>query len=283
VRLTAGGKGTFDAVAQGLARLRDAGIPHQLLAVVGPWSAPSLDRTVATALALGPEKVQLSIDYGAPWTEESLGALREGLRDAGDVWMAAFRAGKAVPLNPLHGKILAHLHGGMPCASRCLLAQGELTVAPSGNLYPCGQMVGEDDDDALVIGHVSTGVDAARVARLQSARDRIDDTCGDCELVDRCQSQCGCRHLALTGELGKITASLCETEAAFVEEADRVAETLHGEGCRAFLAYYYERSWAPAAGAKLVTLRRGPGDASRGAPLSWSSRRALSLPPATWM
>ena len=256
VRLTAGGKGTYDAVERGLRTLRAAGIPYQLLSVVGPWGARSLGRTVATALALDPEKAQLSIDYRAPWTEESLEWLREGLRDAGDAWMAAFRAGKAIPLNPMHGKILAHLHGGMPCASRCLLANGELTVAPTGNLYPCGQMVGEDDDDTLVIGHVSTGVDPARVGRLQAARDRIDETCGECEVVDRCQSQCGCRHVALTGELGKITAALCETEAAFIEEADRVAETLYAEKCRAFLAYYYEKSWGVTPGAKLVTLRR---------------------------
>ena len=256
VRLTAGGKGTYDAVDRGLRRLRDAGIPYQLLSVVGPSGARALGSTVATLLALAPEKAQLSVDYRAPWTIESLGWLRDGLRDAGDAWMAAFRAGKVVPLNPLHGKILAHLHGGMPCASRCLLANGELTVAPSGNLYPCGQMVGEDDDPALVIGHVSTGVEPPRVAALQAARDRIDETCGECELLDRCQSQCGCRHVALTGELGRVTAALCETEAAFIDEADRVAEVLYAERCPAFVSYYYDRAWGMTPGAKLVTLRR---------------------------
>lgn len=258
VRLTAGGKGSYDAVTAGLERLRGAGIPYQLLSVVGPWSARALGRTVETTLALDPQKVQLSIDYGAPWTLESLGWLREGLRDAGDAWMASFRAGKAIPLNPLHGKILSHLYGGMPCASRCLFGRDELTVAPSGRLYPCGQMVGEDDDRTLVIGEVSQGVDPALVAGLQAARARIDETCGSCEIVDRCQSQCGCRQLALTGELGKVTAALCETEAAFIDEADRVAETLNAEGCRAFRSYYYDRNWGMTPGSKLVTLRRPP-------------------------
>jgi uncharacterized protein len=256
VRLTAGGKGTFDAVARGLARLRAASIPFQLLSVVTPEGAGRLGRTVRTALDLEPEKAQLSVDYRAPWTEASIGELREGLRDAGDEWMKTFRAGKAIPLNPMHGKILAHLHGGMPCASRCLLGNGEVTVAPSGRLYPCGQMVGEDSDAALVIGEVETGIDPGRVGGLQAARDRIDETCGACELRDRCQSQCGCRHVALTGELGKVTAALCETEAAFIDEADRIAETLHAERCPAFLSYYYERAWGMAPGAKLVTLRR---------------------------
>jgi radical SAM protein with 4Fe4S-binding SPASM domain len=211
---------------------------------------------VETLLAMQPVKAQLSIDYGAAWTEEALGDLRAGLRDAGEAWMASFRAGRAIPLNPMHGKILAHLHGGMPSPSRCQFATRELAVAPSGRIYPCGQMIGEDKDPALVIGHVAEGLDPSRVAKLQQAKDRADDTCASCELRDRCQSQCGCRHVALSGELGVITAALCETEAAFIEEADRVAEILHAERCRAFLAYYYERTWGMTPGSKLVQLRR---------------------------
>lgn len=255
-RRTLGDKGTYDTVARGIERLREASIPYQLLAVVTPTSAGALGRTVETLLAMQPVKAQLSIDYSAEWTEASIGVLRAGLRDAGDAWMASFRAGRTIPLNPMHGKILAHLHGGMPNPSRCQFATNELAVAPSGRLYPCAQMIGEDANLALVIGHVAEGTDPSHVARLQRAKDRVDETCASCELRDRCQSQCGCRHVALSGELGVITAALCETEAAFIEEADRVAETLHAEQCRAFMAYYYERAWGMTPGSKLVQLRR---------------------------
>lgn len=256
VRLTTGGKGTFDAVVGGVGRLKEAGIPFQILAVVTPESARMLGRTVETLLGLGPRKAQLSVDYRARWTEEGIAELAAGLRDAGDAWMSVFRAGTAIPLNPMHGKILAYLHGGMPCPSRCLLGNGELTVTPQGRLYPCAQMVGEDSDTTLVIGDVAGGVDPSLVARLMAAKDRIDETCGGCALRDRCQSHCGCRHVALSGELGKVTAALCETESAFIVEADRIAEVLFAEKCPAFMSYYYERSWAPTAGSRLVTLRR---------------------------
>jgi hypothetical protein len=82
-------------------------------------------------------------------------------------------------------------------------------------------------------------------------------------LRSRCQSHCGCKHVALTGELGQITAALCETEAAFIDEADRVAETLHAEKCPAFIDYYYGRNWGPSKGAKLVELRRAKSVANR--------------------
>ena len=265
VRLTAGGKGTFATVAEGARRLAAEGIPFQVLSVVTPAGARELGRTVETVLGLAPRKAQLSVDYRAAWDEAAIDDLRVGLEGAGDAWMRLFRAGKALPLNPMHGKILAHLHGGMPCASRCVLGNGEMTVTPKGRIYPCAQMVGEDrdEDPSLVIGHVSSGIDPAQVGRLMAAKERIDETCGDCQLRDRCQSHCGCRHVALTGELGMVTAALCETEAAFIDEADRVAETLFAEKCPSFMAFYYQRSWAPTAGSRLITLRRGAPDANQ--------------------
>ena len=86
-------------------------------------------------------------------------------------------------------------------------------------------------------------------------KDRVEQTCGDCELRDRCQSHCGCRHLALSGKLGEVTAALCETETAFIEAADRVAETLYEEQCETFIDFYYKRPWDPSPGARLSQLR----------------------------
>jgi uncharacterized protein len=140
--------------------------------------------------------------------------------------------------------------------SACLLGGRELTVTPTGRIYPCAQMVEEDRDARLVIGHVDTGLDTERVLALGRQKDRVEETCADCALRDRCQSHCGCRHLALTGELGRISSVLCETEAAFIEAADAVAGTLCRERCPAFLEQYYEKTWKAAIGSALTPLRR---------------------------
>ncbi|MBW2458285.1 MAG: radical SAM protein [Deltaproteobacteria bacterium] len=259
-RVNAAGRGSFDDVVAGLQRLKDAAIPRAVLAVFGPATASVLGETLRTILPFDPGRVQFSANYRDEWTDESIEGLRAGLDDAGDVMMELFRSGTTLPIEPLHGKILTHLNGGIPCPSRCLLGGKELTVSPTGKLYPCAQMVGEDDDDTHVIGHVDTGIDDAALARLQAAKDRVEQTCADCELRDRCQSQCGCRHIALSGELGRITATLCEIEAAYIDASDRVAETLFEEKCPAFLAYYYGKSWKPARGAGLTQLRRSRDD-----------------------
>ena len=255
-RVNAAGRGSFDDVIEGIGKLREAGIPYQLVGVVSTATASELGKTVQTMLPLGANKIVLAANFRDEWTEASIDELRKGLDDVGDVWMDLFRAGTTLALEPLHAKILTHLKGGIPCPSRCMLAGSEWCVSPSGKIYPCAQMVGEDTNDELVIGHVDTGIDPARTSALQKLKDRVETTCEPCALRDRCQSHCGCRHVALSGKLGVITATLCEVETAFIEAADRVAETLFEEKCEAFIHYYYKKSWVPARGGVLTQLRR---------------------------
>lgn len=257
-RVDAAGRGSFDRVLRGLEALRAHGVPFQLTAVASKETAPRLGDTLRALLPLGAKKIIVASNFRDDWTEHDLDGLRAGLRALGDAWIERFRAGEAIPVEPLHAKILSHLKGGMPCPSRCMLGGEELAVAPSGRLYPCAQMVGEDDRDELCIGDVERGVDRPKVAAMQLAKERVEETCAECALRDRCQSHCGCRHVSLSGELGVITAVLCEIEGAMIAEADRVAELLYEEQCPAFLRFYYQRQWNAAAG-QLTQLRRARG------------------------
>jgi uncharacterized protein len=90
----------------------------------------------------------------------------------------------------------------------------------------------------------------------------VEETCAPCALRERCQSHCGCRHVALTGELGRINQALCEIEESFILAADEVARLLVAEGCPAFLDTYYRKRYLPAAGSTLTRLRR-PSDPER--------------------
>lgn len=253
-RVRVDGTGSYDDVVAGIRRMLDAGISVVVMAVVGTKTARLVGESLRSFLSLGVRNVTFNIDYRDAWDDGSIADLRVGLREAGDVMLDVFRAGSAPLVDPIHTKILSHMTGGLPCASRCTL-DNEVAVAPSGRLYPCAQMIGEDDSDRLVIGDVDTWIDRARVEKLQKAKNAVEPVCAPCAVRERCQSHCGCRHLALTGELGRIDAVLCETELAMIEEADRVAQTLHEERCPAFIKQYYKRSWKPAPGAMLMPLR----------------------------
>lgn len=255
-RVDRAGQGSYDAVIQGLAALRQRAIEYRLVAVVSVDTAPLLGGSVRHLLDLGGAKVTLTPNLRDEWTEGSIRGLRAGLREAGAAWRERFRAGQPVALEPLSTKILSHLQGGIPCPSRCRIAGTELSVSPRGHVFPCAQMIGEDEDLRWVIGDVERGLDPDRILALQRQKDRVERSCRDCALRDRCQSHCGCRHLALTGMLGEITATLCEVESAFIDAADEVAESLYAEQCPAFVEFYYRRRWSPTAGSVLTGLRR---------------------------
>jgi uncharacterized protein len=233
-------------VVSGIGRLRERALAFDLVAVVTPETADAMGESLAFLSALGAEQVSFQIDYRSTWDERALGQLSSGLARAADCMIELFRRGQSAIVRPFHAKILSHISGGLPCPARCRLAAQEIAVAPSGRIYPCAEMIGEDDDDRLSIGHVDAGIDEARVLALQQTKSRVYEACASCALKTRCEHHCGCRHLAVSGELGLLSGVYCDMEAMIVEQADRIAETLWAESCATFRALYYEQAWVPA-------------------------------------
>lgn len=259
-RVYGAGQGSYDRVIEGIARLRSRRVPFELVAVVSPRGARRLARTVAELTSHGPRAVHLSIDYTAEWEESSLADLRSGYAAVADLLLERYRRGEVVAITSFDEKIVSHVAGSAK-ASRCAFGVKELAVAPSGNLYTCAQAVKEDRDTRYVIGNVEQGIDWGKVRALRAQKERVDEACSGCGLQDRCANQCGCRQMALSGELGVVTELLCETEEALVAAADRVAETLWAEQNPAFIQRFYQQRWRSAGDVsmergQLVTLRR---------------------------
>ncbi|MGC4070617.1 MAG: radical SAM protein [Polyangiaceae bacterium] len=255
-RRTTNGQGSHAAVRRAITLLKEHRIPVLPVATINPDTAAHLGDITRELVSVAKRRALFSFNLRASWDASALADLRKGLRDACLFWAECFREGREVILEPLAGKILNHLHEVGACPGRCQMALDDIVVAPSGRIYPCGEMVGADSDVRLVIGDVWNGFDRDRVARLLAQKSRVEQTCGACGLRSRCDSACACRHLALTGTLGEITETLCELEEALVEAADTMAETLWAEQCGTFLHTFYRTQWQLLPGASLLRPRR---------------------------
>jgi uncharacterized protein len=251
-RTDADGRGSHGRARAGARRLVEAGVGVTTVAVINPDTADRVGEVVRELLAVGGERIILAPNYGARWSAPALEACASGVGDAAAEWMHHLRRGGRQLLEPLAIKILGHLHGGTPCPAKCQLAGKEFAVAPSGRLYPCPQLVGEDSDERHVIGEVTRGIDREALARLRAAKDRVLEHCGECDVRTRCDGLCGCKHVMATGEMGRVSGEFCDLENLFIDAADRVGETLYAEGCAAFKAIFYEQRWLPAPGAELA-------------------------------
>jgi len=240
-RVFADGGPTHDIVTRNvrayLARGEGPGL--RVVAVIDPANVEHLGRSLDALLDLGVRNVAMNIHYEADWDDDARERFGVGLTALGDAYMDAHRRGIPFTLQLLDDKIAAHLHGGYSCADRCDFGCEEAAVAPSGNLYPCERLVGEDDRDDLVIGHVDTGIDAARRDALVSSKNEVMLDCADCALLGRCMHWCGCVNHALTGSVGEVSGLLCWFEQQVIEQADRCAGVLHEEGCEGFRRRFY--------------------------------------------
>jgi uncharacterized protein len=94
------------------------------------------------------------------------------------------------------------------CA-RCSFGDGEIAVAPSGNLYPCERLIGEDRDEQpmKLSGDALDGQPDFVAQQKHPARE--DAACGECTMEAVCTTYCRCSNFVRTGDIRKPDGLLC--------------------------------------------------------------------------
>ena len=235
------GRSSFDRVSRNLATLmkRDLKVGVKVIGVIDPLNVDYLGDSFDQLLELGVRNMSLNINYEGTWDEATRERFRAAIRNLGDRYIAAYRRGAAFTLNLFDTKIVTHLKGGYALTDRCDFGCEEVAIAPSGRLYPCDRLVGQDDQDEVVIGDVFSGVDPVRRDALITAKNDVLQGCGDCALLERCMHWCGCVNHAMTGSVGEVDGLLCWFEQRRIEEADRCASILFEEKNPGFLRRFY--------------------------------------------
>lgn len=242
LRPRAGGGSSHAAVLAGL-RLALARQPMtQTISVVHPQNVGELARSAGFLLDQGVRVLSLSLDPSADWDLGGLDTYRQQLELIGDRWLAEYRAGRDLWIEPIDGRIVAQVKGGLQACDRCTAGLGELAVAPSGTWYPCERMVGDDGPAARrwALGNVADGgPDAALVHGLSGQHHAEPEVCRACPLNHRCQHHCACSNAMATGRLCEPGGAQCAAEQAAIAVADRIAAALWEEGNALFLQRRY--------------------------------------------
>lgn len=233
-----GGGSSFDASLAGLLRAMPRTRNAEAVFVVSPDNVDRVAEGSRFLAELGVRCISLNPDFYVEWPEERTATWKAQYALAADLFVERFRAGEDLYLNFVDGKILTRLQGGFSCTDRCSLGEGDIAVAPSGRIYPCERLVG-DDTGELSIGHVEEGFDELARLALIAKRGNHDEDCADCALRERCMNWCGCINHATTGAIDRVSALVCFHEQLCIREADRAAEVLWRERNPLFLRKYY--------------------------------------------
>jgi uncharacterized protein len=109
---------------------------------------------------------------------------------------------------------------------RCEGGTREVAVAPSGRLYPCERMVGEDRV-ALGHGHVDDDSGPLGLRDLAAPSTPAPDApCGDCAAAPVCANDCACANTTRTGRADLPDGLICALEQACAREAARALKEI---------------------------------------------------------
>ncbi|MBU1431811.1 radical SAM protein [Myxococcota bacterium] len=234
------GRGSHAATVEGIQALMAAGIDLKVIGVVHPGNMGLLVESLEFVVGLGLKHFKLNIDHDADWSEAQLDALEAHMRALTARLADYFRVGVAFRLDPIDGRIISHLQGGR-CIG-CAFGEGEIAVAPSGHIYPCERLIGEDGpaQDDVLIGHVDIGVLPERLAAVNHQKNTPHPECEGCDYISRCVWWCGCVNRAHTGKPGQINDALCRMEQISISAADEMAAALYQEKNPLFMKRFYK-------------------------------------------
>ncbi|MCW8132674.1 MAG: radical SAM protein [Planctomycetota bacterium] len=248
------GKSSFEATLRGLQVALKRAPLTEVLCVIDPATVEHMAESARFILDQGVRVLSLSLNYAADWDEHSIAVYERELEKVGDEFERRFRAGEDVYIASIDSKIRGRLKGGLKECDRCSFGVGEVAVAPSGNMYPCERLVGEDNDPKWVIGQIAQGVDQPKLSAINRRRVTLDPTCQACAIKDRCMNTCGCSNAFSSGDAAVPGAALCVTEQIHARVADRVAKNLFWEGNPVFLRKFYYETGVAAEAPNLALL-----------------------------
>ncbi len=237
------GSGSFDVIDRKLPGILER-LPYTaIMLVVTPETAKYLPQSADYFLDKGVRFVVSTPNYAADWDVGSLKTLEKSYRKLARSYIKRVGRSQKFFLSVLDNKIATHTRG--PCSERekCSAGKSDISVAPSGRIYPCVQFVKDDSDDSHVIGDVFNGFNETRRAEIFEESRRQKQHCPDCAINDRCNNWCACLNWQTTGSMNQVSPVLCAHERMLVRVADEVGEKLYARRNKHFIHKHYNEAY----------------------------------------
>jgi len=241
-RVTEGGAGSFDVLAAKLPGFLEHNPGLTASIVVTPANVIHAADGIRFLFEQGLRFLIVKPDITQPWSADNVAELERQYERVADDYLARLRNGDDLYLNLFDDKWINHAKGLEGISIRCDVGTSQISIAPSGNIYPCVRWVREEAEEDTVpkLGDVWQGLLAEPLAKIRAESHAPKQPCSSCSYNDgRCANECACEHYSATGRIDTPAPALCEHERVMVPIADRVGNTLWREQNPIFMRKLY--------------------------------------------
>jgi uncharacterized protein len=217
------GCGSAAKVLGTMQRLRAAGKAFRVACGVRPDMLEDLAEGLAFIRRAGAQGADLSLDLWALWTARDTARLEGAIACAARAWREGL---PNFGVNWFDEKAARLARVPRTETARCGFGDGAVAVAPSGRLYPCERLIGEDAEGnpMRLPGHALQGDD---FRGMPPAPGRADDPCAACRLQADCGTTCRCSNYVRTGDVRRPDLLLCRWDRACARVTAAALEAAH--------------------------------------------------------
>ena len=238
-RLDMSGAGTFETL-QPVARMLLQHKPYSpVMLVVTPETVTHFAASVRFLFGCGFRYLICSLNYGTDWKIADFSELEKQYRRIAEWYEEQTIREEKFYFSPFDVKIASHVFPGSCLRERCELGQRQISIAPTGRIFPCVQFVGDGGDSSFCIGDVANGIREERRDALYKENAAEREPCISCAIRERCNHFCGCLNRQSTGSIRKVSPVLCAHERIVLPIADRLAEKLFKKRNEMFIQKQY--------------------------------------------
>ena len=219
------GRGSFDEVVANLAQALNKLAQVQVNAVFTPETICSLSESVRFIAQLGVPTIHLNPDITAKWTPQTFDQFQKHYEQVASFYIDCYQQNHELAINLIDSKIIVFLKGGYTAIDRCRMGEAEWGFAPSGNIYPCERLIGEDTG-VHCLGNIHTGINSRKQCQIVSMRGSRNKECQSCTLQPYCMNWCGCTNYHMTGYPDNTSKMMCASEKAAITAASSALNSL---------------------------------------------------------
>lgn len=198
-------------------------------AVYSPENVNRLPEAVDYLVSRGVRNIYLNPNITAPWQQSETENLRAVYQRIGSRYLDLYKSGNPCRISLIDNKIVVILRGGYSPLERCRMGKGEFAFAPSGNVYPCERLIGNDEAGEHCLGNINDSSTLSNKC-MHDPEQALNEACRSCSLIDYCMHWCGCTNYFSSGNYNTVSPFICASEKAALEVAFDILKTLGEEG-----------------------------------------------------